>query len=194
MLAKSLSDHWSLGGAAIFGANTYENRDFVSYVMPAIEYDVFPYSESTRRQFTLLYMAGHTFQNYHDTTIYDKTKESLWVHGLVAAYVVIQKWGEIHFGCGYSNYLHDWSKNNIDLNAYLSLRVAKGLSVNISGGFSVIHDQLNLPKGGASAEQILTRQKELATQYSYYTNFGFSYTFGSIYNNVVNIRFDELPF
>lgn len=193
-VVKSLSDHWSIGGSAVAGADTYENRDFVTYVMPVVEYDVFPYSESTRRQFTFLYLAGNTYNNYHDTTIYNKTKESLWVHGLIAAYVVIQKWGEIHVGFSYMNYLHDWSKNNISLSTNISLRVAKGLSLNLSGGFSIIHDQLGLPKGGATDEQILTKQKELATQYTYYTNFGFSYTFGSIYNNVVNPRFNQLPF
>jgi len=71
----------------------------------------------------------------------------------------------------------------------MSLRIVKGLSFNISTGVSVIHDQLNLVKGEATPEQVLTRQKELVTQYSYYTSFGFSYTFGSIYNNVVNPRF-----
>jgi hypothetical protein len=194
MVAKSLSDHWSFGGVVIIGANTYQNRDFISQITPGIEYDLFPYSESTRRQFTILYRAGSEYSSYHDTTIYNKTGESLWVHKLTAAYKVIQKWGSINVSLGYSNYLHDWSKNNINFDGDISLRITKGLSMNLYGGFSFIHDQLNLAIGGASAEQILTRQKELATQYSYYGSFGFSYTFGSIYKNVVNPRFENLAF
>jgi hypothetical protein len=53
----------------------------------------------------------------------------------------------------------------------------------------MIHDQLGLPKGGASTEEILLQTKRLSTQYTYYSSFGLSYTFGSIYNNVVNPRF-----
>jgi hypothetical protein len=56
----------------------------------------------------------------------------------------------------------------------------------------MIHNQLSLPAAGASTEDILLRQKELETQYSYFTNITLSYTFGSIYNNVVNPRFDDL--
>ena len=45
------------------------------------------------------------------------------------------------------------------------------------------------PEEGASLEDVLLRRKMQKTDYSYYTSFGFTYTFGSIYNNVVNPRF-----
>ena len=89
----------------------------------------------------------------------------------------------------YSNYLHDWSKNNLSINGFMNLRIAKGLNVNFGGGASLIHDQLGLVKGGATTEEILLQRKELATQFQYFTSFGFTYTFGSIYTNVVNPRF-----
>jgi hypothetical protein len=38
-------------------------------------------------------------------------------------------------------------------------------------------------------EEILVRQLELATGYQYEFSVGISYSFGSIYNNVVNPRF-----
>jgi hypothetical protein len=38
-------------------------------------------------------------------------------------------------------------------------------------------------------QDILLQRKQMATQYEYFTGFGFTYTFGSIYNNVVNPRF-----
>ncbi|NMC37432.1 MAG: hypothetical protein GYA41_03825 [Bacteroidales bacterium] len=157
--------------------------------MPGIEYDVFPYSESTRRQLRILYKAGYNYINYIDTTIYDKTKEGLWLQSLMASYEVVQKWGSIDISFGYSNYFHDWSKNNFSLDGSVDLRIAKGLSVNFGGGASLIHDQLGLVKGGATTEEVLLRRKELATQFQYFTMFGFTYTFGSIYNNVVNPRF-----
>lgn len=53
----------------------------------------------------------------------------------------------------------------------------------------MIHDQINLVKQDLTYDEILLQRKEIATQYEYYVNFGLSYTFGSIYNNVVNPRF-----
>lgn len=158
-------------------------------IMPALEYDIFPYSESTRRQLRILYRAGYNYVTYVDSTIYDKTRETLWQQSLTAAYEVVQKWGSVNVTLSYSNYLHDLSKDNISLDGFIELRIAKGLSVSFGGGASIIHDQLALVKGGASTQEVLLRRKELATQYRYFTFFGFTYTFGSIYNNVVNPRF-----
>ena len=189
LIVRSLSEHWSYGGSASFGTSSFNNQKMLFSLMPGIEYDIFPYSESTRRQLRLLYKIGYNYVTYIDSTIYDKTKESLWLHSFSAAYEVVQKWGSINVSFSYSNYVRDWSKNNFSLNGFIELRVAKGLSVNFGGGASLIHDQLGLVKGGATTQEVLLRRKELATQYQYFTMFGFSFTFGSIYNNVVNPRF-----
>ena len=157
--------------------------------MPGIEYDLFPYSESTRRQLRFLYTAGYNFVTYVDTTIYDRTKENLWSQSFSASYEVVQKWGNIDMTIGYSNYLHDWSKNNIYTQASIELRIAKGLSLSLGGYAALIHDQLGLVKKDVPVDQILLRRQQLATQYEYFVSFGVTYTFGSIYNNVVNPRF-----
>ena len=191
LIVRSISDHWSYGGSARVGSSDYDNDKFQFNISPGIEYDLFPYSESTRRQLRILYRAGYNFVNYIDTTIYDKTKEQLWMHSLSASYEVVQKWGSIDVTLEYSNYFHDWSKNNLSAYAYMNLRIAKGLSINLGANASIIHDQLGLVKGGLSTEEILLQRKELETQYQYYTSIGFSYTFGSIYNNVVNPRFGD---
>jgi hypothetical protein len=189
LIVKSLSNHWSVGGSARIGSSSYSNQKLGYNIMPGIEYDLFPYSESTRRQLRILYSAGFKREFYMDSTIYNKIKENLWVHSLDASYEIVQKWGSIDFSIDYSNYLDDWSKNNLSLDGYLNLRIAKGLSVNFGGGASLIHNQLNLVKQDLTYDQILLQRKEIATQYQYWTSFGFTYTFGSIYNNVVNPRF-----
>jgi hypothetical protein len=189
LVVRSISDHWSYGGTVYFGSSSYSNISFAGSFLPGIEYDLFPYSQSTRKQLRLLYSLGYRFANYMDTTIYNLTQESHFLHTINAAYEVVEKWGSINVNLNYSNYLYDWSKNNLSLNGYLDLRIAKGLSVNFGGGASLIHDQLGLVKGGATTEEVLLRRKELATQYQIFTSFGFTYTFGSIYNNVVNPRF-----
>ncbi|HPC97667.1 MAG TPA: hypothetical protein P5257_04040 [Bacteroidales bacterium] len=189
LVVRSISDHWSYGGSLSAGASSYSNLKLSLSLMPGIEYDIYPYSQSTRKQLRLLYRAGFNPVFYNDTTIYNKTRENLWKHSLTAAYAVVQKWGSVDVSLGYSNYLHDWSKNNLSLDGDLSLRIAKGLNLELGGGVTLIHDQLSLVKGGATTEEVLLRRKQLETQYSFYAMFGFSYTFGSIYNNVVNPRF-----
>jgi hypothetical protein len=88
--------------------------------------------------------------------------------------------------------MHDFSKYQVNLWGGISLKVLKGLSVFVDGGGSWIHDQLNLVKGEATLEEILLRRRELATTYEYFLGVGFSYTFGSIYTNVVNPRFGSV--
>jgi hypothetical protein len=189
LIVKSISDHWSYGGSFFIGSSSYNNLDMSLNLMPGIEYDLFPYSESTRRQLRFLYSAGISSALYTDTTIYNLTKETHLQHSLSIAYEVVQKWGSINASMQYSNYLQDWSKNNLSVFGFIDLRIAKGLSLNFGGSASMIHDQLGLVKGGATTEEVLLRRKELETQFQYFTSFGLTFTFGSIYNNVVNPRF-----
>jgi hypothetical protein len=190
LIVKSISDHWSYGGSAFISSSTYANAKISYSMVPGIEYDLFPYSESTKRQLRLLYSVGYNHVNYIDSTIYDKMEDDLWLHSISASYKVVQKWGSIDVNLTYKNFLHDWSKNNLSFSGEMSLRVAKGLQVTFWGGASLIHDQLGLIKEDyLTDDAILLQRKELATQYQYYAQFGFTYTFGSIYNNVVNPRF-----
>jgi hypothetical protein len=189
LIVKSINDHWSAGGSLELGSSSYRNEDFRFSLMPGIEFDLFPYSESTRRQLRILYSAGYTYANYTDTTIYDKLQQHLLSHSLTAAYIIVQKWGNINLSAGWSNYFHDWSKNNLFVSGALDLRIVKGLSVTFYGSAGLVHDQLGLVKKNLSVDQVLLQKKELATQFEYFTSFGFTYTFGSIYNNVVNPRF-----
>ncbi len=191
LIVKSLSDHWSLGGSSRVFNSIYSNYDLGCSIEPGIEYDIYPYSESTRRQLRILYTVGLSFNNYVDTTQFFKTKESLGTHSVQASYSTIQKWGSIDIFSTYSNYLHDFSLNNLSLGCYINLKIAKGLRLNLGGSYSFIHDQISLRKGEVSIEDVLLHRQELSTNYSYYTSFGISYTFGSIYNNAVNPRFSR---
>jgi hypothetical protein len=192
LIVKSIGEHWSVGAQALLGSFSYSNFKLKTYIHPAIEFDIFPYSESTRKQVRILYSAGPVYQIYNDTTIYNKINEMLWGQRVNIAAEVVQKWGSLDASLGWRNYFHDWSKNFLSFSGSLNLRVAKGLRISLRAGASMIHNQLSLPAAGASDEDILLQQKELETQFSYFTNITLSYTFGSIYNNVVNPRFDNL--
>ena len=118
-------------------------------------------------------------------------EEGLFGHQLSVAYEVRQPWGSVNASIQGFTYLPDLSKNNLQLRSDLYLRLFKGLSLRLGGRAQFIHDQLSLPKSDATPEEVLLRQRQLETQYSYHFEIGFSYTFGSIYNNVVNPRFGD---
>jgi hypothetical protein len=186
---KSINDHWSAGGTTNILTSSYSNYDLSVRIMPGIEYDIFPYSQSTRHQLRLLYNIGLEINNYTEVTTLNKLNETLAKQSLSANLSIIQKWGSVNTSLTWSNYFFEWSYNNLRLNMSANLRILKGLSFNMSGSFALVHDQISLPLGVSSLEDVLLQRKMQATDYSYYTYFGFTYTFGSIYNNVVNPRF-----
>jgi hypothetical protein len=81
------------------------------------------------------------------------------------------------------------SKYELELFGTVSWKIVKGLSFSVYGGYSKIRNQISLPRGSASLEEVLLQRRQLETGYSYWGGFGISYSFGSIYNNIVNPRF-----
>lgn len=191
LFVKSLGDHWSAGMIWNINTSTSENYDLNTSVMPSIEYDLFPYAEATHRQLRFLYSIGYQFNDYTDTTIYNKTRENLFGHQLRVAYQVQKKWGSIYFSLRGLNYFHDFSKHMVATDLFAKVRLFKGLSLTLNLEAARINDQLNLRKGELSEAERLLRLREQATGYEFQAGIGLSYTFGSIYNNIVNPRFEN---
>jgi len=189
LYVKSISDHWSIGAWLSASSATYNNIEFAISPTPAIEYNLYPYSESTRRQLRFLYRVGFSYRRYREETIYNKTSESLLSEELAVTFSLKEPWGNASATIEGSHYFHDFSKNRLEIYGHVSFRLFKGLSLRMSGGFATIHDQLSLPGAGASLDEILLQKTELETHFEYHVSIGFSYTFGSVYSNVVNPRF-----
>jgi len=194
LFVKSLGEHWSAGVKWRLGSSTRENYGFSLEILPSVEYDIYPYSESTHRQLRIMYSAGLRYNNYIDTTVYNKTGESLYLQMLNVAFQIQKKWGSINMGLTGSNYFHDFSKNRVELFTSLNIRIFKGLSLQINGGVAHINDQLNIKKGDVSEAERLLQLRELATKYRLEGGIEITYTFGSIYNNIVNPRFNSGDF
>lgn len=189
LIVKSINSHWSAGLSFGLGSSTYRNNKFYFDIYPSVEYNIFPYEESNFKQFRIQYGLGVNNFNYNDTTIYDKIQETRMAQRLLMAFQIQQKWGSINIYMGASNYFYDFSKYRLELEGYIRIRIVKGLSLSLYGGIAKIQDQLSLVKGELSGTEVLLRLRELATEYSVDFGVGLSYTFGSIYNNVVNPRF-----
>lgn len=190
LYGKSINDHWSIGEYINANISSYSNTDFAIGFKPTVEYNFYKYSEYNRRKLCVSYTIGPSFYDYIDTTIYYKTKEVFGRHNISLTYQNIQKWGNIYVYLDGSSLLSDFNKNHFQIYTAIEWRVFKGLSVNLSLNYNIVRDQIGLPKGETSRDEVLLSIKQLQTDYSMWANFGISYSFGSIYNNVVNPRFN----
>lgn len=184
----SLGPRWSVGIFNEIRSSTYQNTDFSNRLGPAVEYNIFPWDESDRRVFSLGYHIQSNYLDYSEATIYNETKEWRASEALRLTLILRQPWGEVESRLESSHYFHDFSMNRVSLDTEISLNVTKGLSINLELNAGLIHDQLYLPAGEISREELLLRQRQLETDYEISAEFGVSLTFGSIYNNIVNQR------
>ncbi|NIM49493.1 MAG: hypothetical protein GTN62_04925 [Gemmatimonadales bacterium] len=187
----SLGPRWSAGVHGSLTASTFVNQDLVIRAGPAIEHNIFPYSVSTRRLLTLLYTIGVAAFKYEEETIFDKTSEVRPIHNLELSLEVQQPWGEIDASLEGSQFLHDLSKHRIDLFGGFQVRLFRGLNFNAFGNVARVKDQLFLSKAGLTPEDILLSRRAQGTDFQYWVNFGFSYRFGSKFNNIVNPRMEN---
>lgn len=187
---KSINNHWSAGYDFIFNNNTFSNYKSQFYIRTAVEYNIFPYHEINNRFLTVSYGIITRFNNYYDTTIYNKLKETLFAHSLQVSLALNKKWGTANAGISYSNFFNDWNLNNLGMNLSINVRITGGLSFYIYSSGGLVHDQVYLPKSGATPDEVLTRIRQLKSSYNFQSRFGISYRFGSKLNNFVNPRFN----
>jgi hypothetical protein len=206
LAVRSLSAHWSAGLMTKFRSSTYSNYDVALRASPGIEYDVFPYGESTRRQLTLLYTVGADYLRYHEPTIFQKTSDRLLDHAANLSLELRQPWGSVSTSVEASQFLtwragaaappelraRDGAKYAVTFSTGLDVRLVRGLSLYVYSDYARIHNQVALPAAGASNEDILLRLRQLETSYEYYVSSGLRFTFGSIHNNIVNPRFSAV--
>jgi hypothetical protein len=189
LVVKSLSEHWSAAARARVSSSTFFNQDLASRVAGGVEYNLFPYSESTRRRLTFQYTVGLDTFDYEEETIFDKLSETLVDHTLIVSLDVRQPWGESGASFEVSQFFDDPAKHRLVVFGDIEIRLFKGFTLIVNGNASRVRDQIYLPKEDATDEEILVRRRQLATSYRYGFSVGISYTFGSIFNNVVNPRF-----
>jgi hypothetical protein len=189
IVVKSLTQHWSLGLMGSAEHQTFRNFRLNSRVAPGIEYNLFPYSESTRRMLTFQYTVGYVYHRYIEETIFQKTSDRLVDHRAEAGLSMRQPWGEANAEFTFQQYLNDPKKYSLGFEGGAEIRLFKGFSLELFGEYSRTRDQVYLPRGRATTEEILLRQRQLFTGYQYFFDFGVSYSFGSIFNNIVNPRF-----
>lgn len=190
-IVRSVGPRFSVGVRLNANESSFSNVDRSASIYPGFEFNFFPYKDYQRRSFTIWYELGPNFYNYRELTVYDKLRERITKQQMDVSYRVRHPWGSFNAFLGTSQHLKHPDRYRINLNVSTDVRLFKGFSFNVYGGYSRIKDQVSLIKGAATQEEILLRLRQLATDYSYNFGTGFSYTFGSIFNSVVNPRFSN---
>jgi hypothetical protein len=189
LYVKSLGGHWSAGVRASWNSSTFSNQNWAWSGGPGIEWDLFPYSESTRRLLTVNYTVRARLWDYRELTIYGKLHETRVSQELETTMSMRQRWGTVGATVEVASFVPDVGKNHIAAFGDVSLNLFRGLSLNLDINIESVRDQISLPALEATSEEVLVNQRQLATSYRYFYFFGVSYTFGSIFSPIVNPRF-----
>jgi hypothetical protein len=189
LVVKSLGPKWSYGARSNMSHSSFSNTDRSFGGSPAIEFDFFPYSMSTRRSLTVQYSIGMTHYKYRELTIFDKLEESVPSHSVNTSIGIRAPWGSLGGSVNISQHLNHTDRYHVGMYGNTDVRLFKGFSFDIFSNYEKIGDQIGLAKGDISEAEVLLRLRQRATGYSYYLGFGVSYSFGSIFNSTVNPRF-----
>jgi hypothetical protein len=189
LYVKSLGGHWSAGVRSNWNSSTFSNQNWAWSGGPGIEWDLFPYSESTRRLLTVNYSISGRIWDYREVTIFGKLHETRMSQALETTMSMRQRWGTLGSSVEVASFIPDFGKNHVNVWGEASLNLFKGLSLNVYTSLESVRDQISLPALEATNEEVLVNQRQLATSYRYYVFFGVSYTFGSIFSPIVNPRF-----
>lgn len=191
-IVRSVSEHWSVGTRLAGGLSEFRNQDANGSLDVSAEYNVYPWREATSRQLIALVAVGGRYFDYVETTIYGLGSEVRPVARAIVAGESRQAWGTVDASLRYTRFLHDADTYSVSFNGRTNLRLTRGLSLELRGEAAKVNDQLYLPRGDATDDEVLTRQRALATNFRLNGSIGLSFTFGSIYNTIVNPRLDDL--
>ncbi|HUR10381.1 MAG TPA: hypothetical protein VM012_03380 [Flavitalea sp.] len=199
---KSITSHWSAGGFTSATKSIFSNHDLQFSLQPAFEYSYFPYKESVKKSITLFYQIGPVYNNYIDTSYYNKTSEWNVKHNLSLNVGFTQKWGNINANLSWENFLNSFTLENksikgkdintLSVGGFMEYRVVKGLTIFVSSFANFTKGVYpNIERKYFTRDDLLTNAQQYPTQKALYMSFGINYRFGSIYNNVVNPRFSN---
>ncbi len=189
-MTRAINQHWTYGLDFEGEQSTFRNFKFRTVLQPKIEYSIFPYQDFNAKRIVVGYMVGLQHNSYFDTTLYFKTKELRGKQTFFLNSSFTQKWGNVNIGADWSNYLHDINLNKLGVGGAIEWRIVKGLRLALWGNYEFIRNQINLPKGSATKDELLTKQRQIGSSFNYWGGLGIRYQFGSNQNSAVNARFN----
>lgn len=192
LYAWSLGEHWALGGMAVAARSEYDNRELLLRGGPVAEWNLFPYAENATRQLRIAYQAGVGYAQYFELTVYDKMSEVRPYHALALIVDVNQAWGSMQLIVQGRSLIDEPRRWRLAAGIGLSLSLVFGFALELDVRGALIQDQIGLRARELTDRELLLELLEFPTTVSYEGTFGFSYTFGSVHDTIVNPRFGRV--
>ncbi len=187
--AISLGKHWAIGYNSGIYSETVSNLKSNFIVAPTVEYNIFPYSEAMKKQFRFNYQLGFSQAHYVDLTYRNRLSDLFLSQSFTARYQLVKNWGNIGMGLGFKHLYDNENFYNLNFSPSITWNILKGLNLSIYGSYSILRDQYFLKLEDVTSTEVITGQIQLKSAFNYFLTMGINYSFGSIYNNVVNVRF-----
>lgn len=187
---RSIGDHFGAGLIGDVQNSSYANLEFQLNLLPTVEYSIFNYKSSSRKQLRFLYSLGYEHSDYYETTIFDRSADYLFKQELRIGFSLKKPFGDFSAQFKAKNYLIHGSGIDMSFYAGSGFNVYKGLWLNANFAVSIPQNQRSLSAGSSSLESALTGQQQQETGMSVQIGFGFTFRFGSKSNNAVNPRFE----
>jgi hypothetical protein len=191
LVVRALGEHFSAGASGDVRSSTFDNLELGVLVAPAIEWNLFPYSMYTRRQFRVLYGLGAIHNRYYEETLFGRFEETRTRQDVSATYEQREPWGTVEGRVEWRNYYPGFDTHRFSIEGEANLRMVRGLSLYLDGSTSRIRDQLSLPRRAATPEEVLLRLRELQSGFETRVEIGIQYQFGSTFAAIVNPRFGQ---
>jgi hypothetical protein len=192
LYAASLGGHVGAGLTATARSSRFENLRLHAHWGPAVEVNVFPYSENAVRQLRFVYQVGVWYNDYFELTASDRWRELRHYHALSGIVDLNQPWGSMQLAGQLNSFVTEPELLRLAFGAHLSLFLLQGFALQFEGRASWVHDQLQVRKRAPTDEEVILFTAEQPTSLEFDGSIGFSYTFGSPHVAIVNPRFGRI--
>jgi len=190
--ARSVGSQWALGSTVTGEGDPFENLKVHVHFGPVVEYNFFPYAQNATAQLRVAYQAGLWANWYDELSVLGELRELRPYHALALIADINQPWGSIQLGTQLNSFIDQPAQLRWGGVAEVSLQLFEGFALNVSGNVAWIRDQISLRGREVTDVELLLGTTQLPATYDIGTEIGFSYTFGSVHNTIVNPRFGRL--
>ena len=184
----SVSDHWSVGAVIFYESDSRINTKHSIYLKPAIEYNFYPWSKSNKIFLTAAYTIGPKYVTYNKMTINNRKDEFLWDHTAYIKFLTKQTWGEAKSMITLNNYLNQRTNYSLKVDSEVLFYLTKGLSLTFNIVVEDVNNQRYIKKEEYTYSEKLMRVLTQETGYYLIGSVGLTFRFGSLTNNIVNLR------
>lgn len=192
LYSHSLGERLSLGGIVGTWGSEFENTKGHVHGGAVLELNAFPFSQNARRQLRFAYQIGSWSNWYFERTARNRTRETHGYHAFSVIADVNQRWGSVQWIGQLNQFLDEPGLFKVSTGANLTLRIAAGLSISFEGEFAYVKDQITLRQRPVTDLELLLWTAQQPTDHRFYGQISLSYTFGSVFNTIVNPRFARI--